>query len=146
MYLSRYTISKPLVVVEIDPATGEVRREFTQPEGWQWDPERPHAHWEEYRGHKFFVYFHESQLVFQADELRFPLDPTYSSTIDRVLAFWKRFSLYRNGELVYRFTYLDPQARFWSLLSAAVNNDDWWDWDTPFDSVHNRLGVQKRAV
>lgn len=146
MYLSRYTISKPLVVVEIEPATGEVRRQFTQPEDWQWDPERPHAHWDEYRGHRFFVYIHDGKLVFQANAQRFVLDPTYSSTIDRVLAFWKRFSLYRNGELAYRFTYLDPHARPWSLLSAAANMDEWWDWDTPFDSVHSRLRAEKRTV
>jgi len=144
--LSRYTISKRPVVIEIDPVTGEVQREFSQPDDWQWDPERPHAHWEEYRGHRFFVYSHEGHLVFQADGRRFVLDATHSSRIERVLGFWKRFSLYRDGELVYRFTYLDPQARPWSLLSAVANMDDWWDWDTPFDSVHSRLHRPERAV
>lgn len=139
MFLSRYTISKPAKVVEIDPGTGTILREFSQPPDWQWDPNRAHAHWEEYRGRKFFVYFHNGQLVFQAGTQRHVLDSSYSSELTRLLGFWLRFVLRRNDNVVYRFVYRDPQSRFWSLLSAAANMDDWWDWDTPFESVHKHL-------
>jgi len=139
VFLSRYTISKPAKVVEIDPGTGTILREFSQPPDWQWDPNRAHAHWEEYRGRKFFVYFHNGQLVFQAGTQRHVLDSSYSSELTRLLGFWLRFVLRRNDNVVYRFVYRDPQSRFWSLLSAAANMDDWWDWDTPFESVHKHL-------
>ena len=144
MFLSRYTISKPAVIVEIDPVTGSVLREFDQPEDWEWDPERAHAHWEEYRGRKFFVYFHEGRLVFQAGDERHVLDSSHTSEIQRLLGFWLRFVLRRNDEVVFSFVYRDPQSRFWSLMSAAANMDDWWDWDTPFEFVHKHLGRAKR--
>jgi hypothetical protein len=72
------------------------------------------------------------------------LDSRYSSAIEQVFVLWKRFRLFRDGELVYRFTYRDPQGRLSSLLAAWANEDDWWDWDTPFDFVHKRLGRTAR--
>ncbi len=146
VYLSRYTISKPSVVVELDPETGQVLRDFQQPEDWVWDPNRSHAHWETYRGNRFFVYFNDSQLVFQTPSARFVLDGSYSCELTRFLGLWMRFKLLKDGTAVYRFTYRDPQTRFWSLLSAAANMDDWWDWDNPFDFVHSYLGKRRLAA
>ena len=114
-------------------------REFAQPADWRWDAERPHAHWEEYRGHRFFVYFFEDRLVFQTDDDRFVLDSSYTSTLTRQHHLWMRFRLLKDGAVVYRFTYRDLQSRFWSILSAVAFMDDWWDWDTPFYFVHNHL-------
>jgi hypothetical protein len=138
VFLSRYTISKPSVIVEIDPRTGEVLREFARPETWEWDSSRPHAHWEEYRGPKFYVYFHDGHLVFQSDQERFVLDSSYSSEIKRVLVFWLRFVLRRNGAVVFQFRYRDPQSR-----PAGFLFDDWWDLDTPFEFVHEHLQKQE---
>jgi len=134
MFLSRYTISKPRVIIEIDPGTGTIRREFPQPTDWEWDAGRAHAHWEEYGGRKVLVYFHDERLIFQTDQERHVLDSSYSSELKRLLGFWLRFILRKHDDIVFRFVYRDPQSRFGSLLS-----DDWWDWDTPFEFVHEHL-------
>jgi hypothetical protein len=91
------------VVIEIDPGTGTVIREFAQPKDWEWDPSRAHAQWEEYRGRKFFVCFHNGQLVFQAGHECYALDPSYSSEIKRLLGSWLRFVLRKDDNVVFRF-------------------------------------------
>jgi hypothetical protein len=140
VFLSRYTISKPAVIIEIDPSSGAVLREFPQPADWEWDSSRAHAHWEEYRGRKFLVYFYDDQLIFQVDHERHVLDSSYSSELERLFGFWLRFVLRKNDDVVLRFVYRDPQTRFSSLLW-----DDWWDWDTPFEFVHEYLARRRPA-
>ena len=125
------------MIVEIDPATGAVLREFAQPKDWEWDSRRAHAHWEEYRGRKFFVYFHNGQLIFQVDDERYVLDSSYSSEIKPVLGLWRRFVLRKLGDVVFQILYRDPQTRFGSFFF-----DDWWDWDTPFEFANEHLTQQ----
>ncbi|MGH9794560.1 MAG: hypothetical protein ACRD5G_07295 [Candidatus Acidiferrales bacterium] len=122
------------MIIEIDPSTGNVLREFAQPGDWEWDSSCPHAHWEEYRGRRFFVYFHNDQLVLQPDQDRYVLDSSYSSEIKGFLGFWLRFVLRKRDDVMLRFLYRDPSSRFRSLLF-----DDWWNWDTPFDFVNEHL-------
>lgn len=146
MFLSRYVVSRPSVILELDPATGDVLREFRQPRDWVWDPERPHAHWDRYRGLRVLVYFHEDRLVYQVDAERYVLDASYSSELETHRSLWKRFSLLRDGAVVQRFTYRDPQTHLRSLLLSLVFMDEPWNWDTPFEYVHRQLGSGGKAT
>lgn len=139
MYLSRYVISKESVILEIDPRDGSILRRFTQPDDWVWDPEREKAHCEEYDGKVFVVYMHDGCLIFQEGEHRFTLDSGYSSKMKRKGFKWILFQLFHGKEKVYEFKYQDPQTRKESLLRALAFDDDWWDWDTPFEDVHKYL-------
>jgi hypothetical protein len=139
MYLSRYVISKESVILEIDPVDGSILRRFSKPSDWEWNPEREKANWEEYNGKTFLVYKHEGDLVFQEGKNRFVLDSTYSTKMERKGFKWILFQLFRGQEKVYEFKYQDPQTRKESLLRALAFDDDWWDWDTPFEDVHKYL-------
>lgn len=139
MYLSRYVISKESVILEIDPDDGSILRRFQQPDDWEWNPEREKAHWEEYDGKVFVVYMHEGHLIFQEGEQRFVLDSSYSSKMKRKGFKWILFQLFHGQKKVYEFKYQDPQTRKESLLRALAFDDDWWDWDTPFEDVHKYL-------
>ncbi len=141
MYLSRYVISKETVILEIDPSDGSILKRFKQPDDWQWDPEREKAHWEEYDGKVFLVYMYEGSMIFQQGPLRFVLDTSFSSKMLRKGFKWIVFQLFRGEEKVFQFEYQDPQTRIESLLRALVFDDDWWDWDTPFEDVHKYLGT-----
>lgn len=139
MYLSRYVISKDSVILEIEPDTGTVLKQFDQPKDWKWDPERTKANWEEYDDKIFLVYIYEKNLIFQEGNHRFILGPDFSSKMIRKGSKWILFQLYQNGEKVYEFKYQDPQTRTHSILSALAFDDDWWDWDTPFEDVYKYL-------
>jgi len=141
MYLSRYVISKKSLILEIDPSDGSILREFIQPKDWEWDPERNKANWEEYDRKKFLFYKYLDQMIFQIDDKRFELDESFSSKMKRKGSKWIIFRLFRNKELVFEFKYQDPQTRKKSLLMALTFDDDWWDWDTPFEDVHKYLGA-----
>jgi hypothetical protein len=67
---------------------------------------------------------------------RFALDSTFSSYLYKKSFRWKVFELYQNDETVYEFTYRDPHTRLRSLFFGLFCQDDWWDWDTPFDDAH----------
>lgn len=135
MFLSRYTISKSPDILEIDPSNGVILRRFRTPTGWQWDPERDSANWEEYRGRVFLVYRYEKDLVFQQGKARFVLDGNYKVSQQAVRLGWCHFRLFCKGEEVYSFIYRRPQTRLRSLLLAFTCDEDWFDWDTPFDDV-----------
>lgn len=139
MYLSRYVISKKSVILKIDPSDGFILKRFKQPDDWQWDPERDQAHWEEYSGKVFLVFNYQGQLIFQESTHRFELDSSYTSKMKRRGFKWIIFQLFQGKEKVYEFKYQDPQTRTKSLLRALVFDDDWWDWDTPFEDVHKYL-------
>ena len=139
MYLSRYVISKKSVILEIDPVNGAILRRFKQPDDWQWGPDREKAHWEEYDGKTFLVYMHEGSLVFQEGNNRFVLGANHSSNMKRRGFKWILFQLFHGKEKVYEIRYQDPQTRKMSLLLAMARDDDWWDWDTPFEDVHKYL-------
>lgn len=135
LFLSRYETWRPPVILEIQPDTGGILRRFRQPKDWTWNPGRDTAHWEQYRGRMFLVYLYQGALVFQQGELRFVLDERYSASNTGRRFFRNEFRLYRDSEVVYRFTYRNPQARLSSLFWSALNNDDYWNWDTPFSDV-----------
>ena len=135
MYLSRYTLSRPPDILEIEPSSGAIIRRFRQPKDWRWTPERDKAIWEVYRGQLFLVYKYDGSLVFQPGDARFVLDGSYAVSQQNVYFFWRRFRLYWNNVKVFSFTYRDPQTRLWSLLLALGFDDDWFDWDTPFEDV-----------
>ena len=140
MYLSRYVISKESVILEIDPNNGSILKRFKQPDDWEWNPEKNgKANWEEYDKKIFLVYKHKESLVFQEGDNRFILGATYSSKIKSKGFKWKVFQLFNGKEKVYEFKYQDPQTRKESLLRALVCDDDWWDWDTPFEDIHKQL-------
>ena len=145
MFLSRYDASRPSRILELDPATGEVLREFRQPRDWEWDPERPHAHWERYRGRRVLAYRHEGHLVYQVDAERYVLDASYTSELETHRRLWKRFTLRRGGEVVHGFTYRDPQTRLGSLVLSLFFMDEPWNWDTPFETVHRHLQGETTA-
>ena len=139
MYLSRYVISKESVILEIEPTNGSILRRFKQPDDWIWGSEREKAHWEEYNGKIFLVYMHEENLIFQEGESRFVLNGNYFSKMKRKSFKWILFQLFKGNEKVYEFKYQDPKTRIESLLRALVFDDDWWDWDTPFEDTHKYL-------
>ncbi len=139
MYLSRYVISKESVILEIDPNKGSIIRRFKQPDNWEWNPEHEKSNWEEYSGKTFLVYMLGGQLIFQEGKNRFELGSSYSAKMKRRGFRWILFQLFRNREKVYEFKYKDPQTRKESLLRALTFDDDWWDWDTPFEDVYKYL-------
>jgi hypothetical protein len=50
---------------------------------------------------------------------RYLLDSSYSSD-KRLLGCWLRFVLRKDGNVVFRFVYRDPQSRFWSSLFGGT--------------------------
>ncbi len=139
MYLTRYVISKKNEVLEIEPDTGFIIKRCDYPDDLKLDPYRKKAHWEEYDGKIFLLYMHKGNMIFQEGMNRFNLDSTFSSYLYKKSFRWKVFELYQNDETVYKFTYQDPHTRLRSLFFGLFCQDDWWDWDTPFDDAHNYL-------
>lgn len=139
MYLSRYKTYKSSLIYEINPATGEIIKKFTQPKDWIWDANREKAHWERYGGIDILVYKFQGKLVFQAGSERFELDKSYHCEISAVGRFRKQFELFKKGSCIYSIIYRDPQTRIWSLIDSLLCNEDPWNWDTPFDDVKNYL-------
>jgi hypothetical protein len=125
--------------LEIDPRNGAVIKRFAQPQDWKWDPGREKAHWEEYDGKVFLVFMYEGRMIFQEGKNRFALDATYTSKMKRRGFKWILFQLFKDRKKVYEFKYQDPQTRKKSLLRAFVFDDDWWDWNSPFEDVHKYI-------
>ena len=144
MYLSRYVFSKDSVILEIDPSNGSILKRFEQPDYWEWEDERDKANWEEYDDKVFLVFNHRNKLIFQENDNRFELDENYSSKIKRRGFKWLLFQLFYDKKKVYEFKFQDPQTRKKSLLRALAFDDDWWDWDTPFEDVHKYLKTIKK--
>ncbi len=139
MFLSRFVISKKSIILEINPNTGDILKRFKQPKNWKWDGNRAQANWEKYKGKTFLVYIYKGNLIFQEGNNRFEIDSNYSSNMVRKGFKWIEFQLLKNNKKVYTFKYQDPQTRPGSLLRAFFFDDDWWDWDTPFENVHNYI-------
>lgn len=139
MFLSRYKIFKHLIIYEINPDTGDILNKFSQPKDWEWDPNREKAHWECYRGKVIFVFQYQGKLVFQERSNRFELDHSYRCKIIPIKWIWKQFQLFKDGTCVYKIVYRDPQTKVCSFIRSLFMDDDWWNWDTPFDDVKNYL-------
>lgn len=139
MYLSRYKTYKAPVIYEINPVTGEILNKFTQPKDWEWEPERDKAHWERYSGKDIIVFKYQNKLVFQEGKKRYELDNNYNCEISSIGWLWHRFKLFKEGTCVYTIIYRDPQTRIWSLIHGLIMDDDWWNWDTPFNDVKKYL-------
>lgn len=139
MFLSRYGTSKQNIIYEINPSNGSIIRRFKQPKDWVWDPERPKAKWGKYFNRIFFLFEHDNKIIFQVGKNRFDLDENYRCSIERIKFFWNKFRLYNQEELVFQFYYREPQTKLWSLLCSLGMDDNWWEWDTPFDDVRKYL-------